>query len=259
MAKVTPANMQTAQVLPPTGWEASFLQSVGAPVNANSEQFLDDWYVAEHGSSGYSGGSNGGLNNAFDTALPGPGSVSMAYGPAAAVGIQEFPTWQVGAAANAKTLEQSNMAPLLQALKSGNMSVTQLEAAEGQTQWGQEPSWPSNATVPTSGTMKTGSSFNLNSWKNPGSSTGTGSGSGSGTGSSTGTSTTPSTALLTSAPWGGLLGSQIEEAVFFLLGAALVIVGLVITFKSGNEDNPSAAPMAKEASHAEEGAELAAA
>src|ERR1039458_5995599 len=85
MAKVTPANMQTAQVLPPTGWEASFLQSVGAPVNANSEQFLDDWYVAEHGSSGYSGGSNGGLNNAFDTALPGPGSVSMAYGPAAAV------------------------------------------------------------------------------------------------------------------------------------------------------------------------------
>jgi hypothetical protein len=56
-----------------------------------------------------------------------------------------------------------------------------------------------------------------------------------------------------------LYGSQIEEAVFFLLGAALVIVGLVITFKSGNEDNPSTAPVAKEASHAEEGAELAAA
>jgi hypothetical protein len=76
---------------------------------------------------------------------------------------------------------------------------------------------------------------------------------------SSSSSTPTSTALLTAAPWGGLLGSQIEEAVFFLLGAALVIVGLVITFKSGNEDNPSAAPMAKEASHAEEGAELAAA
>jgi hypothetical protein len=76
---------------------------------------------------------------------------------------------------------------------------------------------------------------------------------------SSSSSTPASTALLTAAPWGGLLGSQIEEAVFFLLGAALVIVGLVITFKSGNEDNPSAAPMAKEASHAEEGAELAAA
>jgi hypothetical protein len=62
---------------------------------------------------------------------------------------------------------------------------------------------------------------------------------------------------MTSAPWGGLLGSQIEEAVFFLLGAALVIVGLVITFKSGDEDNSAPAPVAKEASHAEEGAELA--
>jgi hypothetical protein len=33
----------------------------------------------------------------------------------------------------------------------------------------------------------------------------------------------------------------------------------VITFKSGNEDNPNAAPVAKKASHAEEAAELAAA
>jgi hypothetical protein len=62
---------------------------------------------------------------------------------------------------------------------------------------------------------------------------------------------------VTSAPWGGLLGSQIEEAVFFLLGAALVIVGLVITFKSGNEDNPNPAPDVAE--KAERGAEIAAA
>ena len=266
---VNSADMQTAQVLPPAGWEASFLKSVSAPASTNNEQFLDDWYVAEHGSSGYSGGSNGGLNNLFDTALPGAGSVSMAYGPAAAVGVQEFPNWQVGAKANADTLEQSNMAPLLQALQAGNMSVGQLETAEGQTQWGTEPSWPSNATVPTSGTIgkgsgsstggsllrkdwKINSGYNLQDYSNI-----TGSGSNSGSGSGSGSDS--STALLTSAPWGGLLGSQIEEAVFFLLGAALVIVGLVITFKSGDEGNPSpaAAPMAKEASHVEEGAELA--
>ena len=240
---VNSADMQTAQVLPPAGWEASFLKSVGAPANTNNEQFLDDWYVAEHGTSGYSGGSDGGLNNLFDTALPGAGSVSMAYGPAAAVGIQEFPNWQVGAKANADTLKQSNMAPLLQALQSGNMSVGQLETAEGQTKWGQESTWPSNATVPTSGTIGSG---------------GASSTSGTSDSSTLASSTTPaaSTALMTSAPWGGLLGSQIEEAVFFLLGAALVIVGLVITFKSGNEDNPAPAPVAKEASHAEEGAGL---
>src|ERR1035441_507876 len=115
---VAAADLQTAQVLPPAGWQASFLKQVGAPDNANSEQFLDDWYVAEHGSSGYSGGSNAGLNNLFDTALPGAGSESMAHGAAAAIGIQEFPNWQVGELANADTLEQSNMAPLLQALRS---------------------------------------------------------------------------------------------------------------------------------------------
>jgi hypothetical protein len=69
--------------------------------------------------------------------------------------------------------------------------------------------------------------------------------------SSTTPATPATTPLVTSAPWGGLLGSQIEETVFFLLGAALVIVGLVITFKSGNEENP-----VKEAAH---GAEIAAA
>jgi len=52
---------------------------------------------------------------------------------------------------------------------------------------------------------------------------------------------------------------EANRELVFLLGAALVIVGLVITFKSGNEDNPNAVPVAKETRHAEEGAELAAA
>ena len=269
MAKVSnstpPADMQNDQALPPAGWEASLLRQVGAPVTAANKQFFDDWYEAEHGATGYSGGSNGGLNNAFDTTVSGPGSEVMAYGAAHAAGVQEFPTWQVGAAANAQTLEQTGVGPgnneaLLNALKSGNMTVAQLENIETtQTHWGVEPGWPSGAVIPTQGSIGkgSGSAFNLNSWQNSGTS-GT-----SGT-STPASSTTPaaSTALMTSAPWGGLLGSQIEEAVFMILGIALVIVGLVITFKSGDEDNtaPAAeAPVAKEASHAEEGLELAAA
>jgi len=270
MAKVNnavpAANMQTATVQAPAGWEASFLQKIGAPDNPTSEQFLDSWYLAEHGGldsnpQGYSGGSFGGLNNLFDTALPGPGSVTMAYGPAHDAGIQEFPNWQVGEAANASTLEQANMAPLLTALRSGTASLTDLETAEGQTQWagtagGQEPNWPSGK-VPTSGTIGKGSGglHTSQGWQNYGiggaSWTVSGSSSGSGNGSNTN-----STALLTSAPWGGLLGSQIEEAVFMILGIALVIVGLIITFKSSGGDTN---PVAKEAGHAEEGAELAAA
>ena len=265
MAKVNnavpAANMQTAMVSPPAGWEASFLQKINAPDNPTSEQFLDSWYMAEHGAldanpHGFSGGSFGGLNNLFDTALPEPGSVTMAYGAAHDAGIQEYPNWQVGETANASTLEQSNMAPLLTALRSGNASLTDLETAEGQTQWagtsgGQEPDWPSGK-VPTSGTIGSGSgsgSSTLQNWQNIAPSF---NGQTLGTTAPSSSSTTPaSTALLTSAPWGGLLGSQIEEAVFFLLGAALVIVGLVITFKSGNEENP-----VKEAEH---GAEVAAA
>jgi len=153
------------------------------------------------------------------------------------------------------------LAPLLTALRSGTASLTDLETAEGQTQWagtsgGQEPDWPSGK-VPTSGTIGSGSgsgSSVLQNWQNiapsfNGQTLGTTAPSSSTTPATPATpATTP--ALLTSAPWGGLLGSQIEEAVFFLLGAALVIVGLVITFKSGNEENP-----VKEAAH---GAEIAA-
>jgi hypothetical protein len=258
MAKVSnstpPTDMQNDQTLPPAGWEASLLQQVGAPATAANKQFFDDWYEAEHGPTGYSGGSNGGLNNAFDTTVSGPGSEVMAYGPAHVAGVQEFPTWQVGAAATAQTLEQTGVGPgnntaLLNALKSGNMTVAQLENIETtQTHWGQESGWPSDAVIPTQGTIgSNGLSFPTN--VGYGTSTVTGGNSDSGSSTPATSATTP---LVTSAPWGGLLGSQIEEAVFFLLGAALVIVGLVITFKSGNEENAVKTT-------AEHGAELAAA
>jgi len=234
---------------PPAGWEDSLLQQLGAPSTAANKQFFDDWAVAEHGTgtAGWGGtgpGEGAGAYNPFNTTLDEPGATS-----GNSVGVKNYPSWQVGEQATVSTLQQSNMAPILQALQDGSATVTELETAEGQTPWGQEPGWPSNV-APATG------SGGLHFPTNVGYGTSTVTG---GTTTSASPATSATTPLVTSAPWGGLLGSQIEEAVFFLLGAALVIVGLVITFKSGNEDNPNAAPVAKKASHAEEAAELAAA
>ena len=240
--------MAKSQGVPPAGWESSLLQQLGDPDTQASEQFFDDWAQTEHGNTKVWGTNGTGMAfNPFDTTLDEPGAIS-----GNSVGVKNYVNWAQGEQATVSTLEQTNMSPLQQALRSGSSTEAELEQAEAQTPWGQESSWASG--TPRFGSGSTG--LNLNGWQglgygptpvaspNPGSSS---------------SSTPASTALLTAAPWGGLLGSQIEEAVFFLLGAALVIVGLVITFKSGNEDNPNAAPVAKEASHAEEGAELAAA
>jgi hypothetical protein len=226
---------------PPAGWEDSLLQQLGAPSTAANKQFFDDWAVAEHGTgtAGWGGtgpGEGAGAYNPFNTTLDEPGATS-----GNSVGVKNYPSWQVGEQATVSTLQQSNMAPILQALQGGSATVTELETAEGQTPWGHEPGWPSNV-APATG------SGGLNFPTNVGYGTSTVTG---GTTTSASPATSATTPLVTSAPWGGLLGSQIEEAVFFLLGAALVIVGLVITFKSGNEENP-----VKEAAH---GAEIAAA
>ena len=247
MAKATPvpqSQLQTAVRQPPPGWEDSFLAAIKAPKTEQNVEFLDIWYMAEHGGTGsnpngYSGGDYGGLNNPFDTTLSSSElnspvkypSQKMAYGPASVAGVQEFPTWTEGAAANAQVLEQTNMQPLLAALQSGNASVEQLESAEGQTPWGQESSWPSYAKVPTSGApaglipgIKT--SYNVN---NP---------------SATPGATPTPTPSGGAKPWGGAFGSQIDEGVFFLFGVALIIVGLVITFRGSGEANPAEAPAA---------------
>jgi hypothetical protein len=248
--------MAKSQGVPPAGWESSLLQQLGDPDTQASEQFFDDWAATEHAGSLKTWGTNGtGMAfNPFSTSLDEPGAVAGNSVP-----IWNYPNWTEGEAATVSMIEQTNMSPIQQALHSGTATEADLEQAEGQTPWGHESGWASGTPRFGSGSSSgSGSPLNLNGWQGlgygptPVASTNPGSSS---------SSTPASTALLTAAPWGGLYGSQIEEAVFFLLGAALVIVGLVITFKSGNEDNaaPAAAPVAKEASHAEEGAELAAA
>ncbi len=243
--------MAKSQGIPPVGWESSLLQQLGDPDTQASEQFFDDWASTEHAGSLKVWGTEGtGMAfNPFSTSLYEPGAVAGNSVP-----IWNYPNWTEGEAATVSMIEQTNMSPIQQALHSGTATEADLQQAEAQTPWGHEPGW-------ASGTPRFGADV-ANSTGSSGLSFPTDIGYGTSTvtgGNSTGSggSTTPSTALMTSAPWGGLLGSQIEEAVFFLLGAALVIVGLVITFKSGNEENPVPAPSAtRGAGH---GAELAAA
>ena len=233
--------MAKSQGVPPAGWESSLLQQLGDPDTQASEQFFDDWAQTEHGNTKVWGTNGTGMAfNPFDTTLDEPGAIS-----GNSVGVKNYPNWTTGEAATVSTLEQANMSPLQQALQSGSATEAELEQAEAQTPWGQESSWASG--TPRFGGGSGGLSFPTN--VGYGTSTVTGGNSDSGSSTPATSATTP---LVTSAPWGGLLGSQIEEAVFFLLGAALVIVGLVITFKSGNEENAVK-------TEAEHGAELAAA
>jgi hypothetical protein len=234
--------------VPPAGWESSLLQQLGDPDTQASEQFFDDWAATEHAGSLNTWGTEGtGMAyNPFSTTLQEPGAV-----PGNSVGVENYTSWEQGESATVQTLEQANMSPLQQALHSGSATEAELEQAEAQTPWGQEASWASGTPRFGGGTSSPFNFSGLTKWTNYTGNTGN-TGSGSGTGATSATEP-----LVTSAPWGGLLGSQIEEAVFFLLGAALVIVGLVITFKSGNEDNPNPAPDVAE--KAERGAEIAAA
>ncbi len=158
--------MAGGQGLPPPGWEKELLSRLNAPDVKANEQFFDDWAAEEHGSgaSSWGGRNEGGAYNPFDTTLGAadaqqpwyvgeaetgqyPGSI---YNTSA--GVMSYDDWQIGEDATAATLEQTNMAPILDALQSGQASVSQLESAEGQTPWGKVSSWPSNAKVNTSNT-----------------------------------------------------------------------------------------------------------
>jgi hypothetical protein len=133
----------------PTGWQQELLATLGAPATDANMQFFSDWFVAEHGASGETGGyDQGGGDNPFDTALPEPGSTNY-NDLGGGQGVQSYSDWAQGEEATASTLEQSNMAPILAALKSGTATVPQLEAAEGSTPWGQESGWPSGAQPAT--------------------------------------------------------------------------------------------------------------
>lgn len=101
------------------------LNALGAPITPNNVASLDVWQRVEGGST-----NNPDSYNPFNTTLHGPGS----YGTNS-VGVQAFPDWATGLHATVATIEQSNMAPILAALK-GNVDTPHFEAAVNGSPWG---------------------------------------------------------------------------------------------------------------------------
>jgi hypothetical protein len=100
----------------PVGWELCILQGVGAPVTQQNVADLDVWQVEEGGST-----QNTAAFNPFNTR----GQIDAAGAPLPSVisanGFPAFPSWQWGCAATVATLVQSNMTPIVAALRRGDV------------------------------------------------------------------------------------------------------------------------------------------
>jgi hypothetical protein len=103
-------------VLPP-GWELCVLQGVGAPATQDNVADLDEWQVAEGGST-----NNTAAYNPFNTRQLADASGAALPVVVSSNGFPAFSTWAAGCAATVATLLQPNMAPIETALKAGNIS-----------------------------------------------------------------------------------------------------------------------------------------
>ena len=100
----------------PAGWELCILQGVGAPATQANVADLDEWQLAEGGST-----NNTAAYNPFNTArttdvnnTPLPTTSSS--------GFPAFTDWIAGCAATVATILQSNMTPVAAGLLAGNVS-----------------------------------------------------------------------------------------------------------------------------------------
>ncbi len=107
----------TADTPLPAGWELCILQGVGAPATQANVADLDEWQLAEGGST-----NNSAAYNPFNTArttdvnnTPLPLTIS-------ANGFPAFTDWIAGCAATVATILQPNMAPVAAGLLAGNVS-----------------------------------------------------------------------------------------------------------------------------------------
>ena len=125
-----PAAAVPGTPLPP-GWEQCILQGTGAPVTPDNVADLDEWQVAEGGST-----NNAAAFNPFNT-----GQMSDVNGAALPVtatpgGFPAFASWAAGCAATVATLEKPEMAPIVTALDAGDVSPPGLFlAAVDQSSW----------------------------------------------------------------------------------------------------------------------------
>lgn len=200
----------TATVYEPKGWQQAILRDLRAPVTPANVAFENAWFDEEHGPSGAMGGYNqGGAYNPFDTTLGSPQSGggapkgSTVYN---SVGVMNYPSASAGISETVKTLDEPPYRALVAGLRSGSLSLAQLEQLENQSPWGTAFPHPSNTppAVPGSGpgsisatlTSYPGGNLDPLNW-----------------GSAVG-----------SAVWSGL-GKVLLEIALVGLGGALVVVG----------------------------------
>jgi len=115
----------------PAGWELCILQGVGAPATQANVADLDEWQLAEGGST-----NNTAAYNPFNTGrttdvnnTPLPLAIS-------ANGFPAFTDWIAGCAATVATILQPNMTPVAAGLLAGNVSPPPaFLAVVDQSQW----------------------------------------------------------------------------------------------------------------------------
>lgn len=215
-------------------WITSILTGIGAPINPTTVDNLAAWHQCELTSGEPSGGNNG-LNNPFDTTLRTPGSTLIGGGgPAAAAGVQGYPSPAAGIAATVSTLLEGYYVNIVAALRSSAPRST-FAAAVGNSPWGSAASCINQAPGLRGPTSYMGSGSPTGSpgatlASSPGSSTGTGSSSAAGSACS---------AKGNVFSYGGVAGvgsfnftycqaKAITGGLILIGGAVLTLAGLVI-------------------------------
>ncbi|HYA68091.1 MAG TPA: hypothetical protein VED63_05080 [Acidimicrobiales bacterium] len=117
-------------MLPP-GWELCLLQGVGAPVTQDNVADLDEWQLAEGGST-----NNSAAYNPFNTRrMTDVNNVAL---PAvvSSNGFPAFASWVAGCAATVATILQPNMTSIVKALTAGDVSPPAVFLLDvDQSQW----------------------------------------------------------------------------------------------------------------------------
>lgn len=101
----------------PPGWELCILQEVAAPATEANIADLDEWQVAEGGST-----NNTAAYNPFNTARMTDATGAPLPGVVSANGFPAFADWRTGCAATVATLFQPNMWSITSALRAGNVA-----------------------------------------------------------------------------------------------------------------------------------------
>lgn len=132
----------------PTSWARQLLSDLGEPTTQGNVDAVVSWEAAEGGAGPQWGIPNNTADyNPLNATQPEPGSHTVSSGPAAAAGVQAYPSWQAGLAATEQTLTAGNdgYPAILSALHAGNdpSAVAQAVAASS---WGTAPFGVGNAS-----------------------------------------------------------------------------------------------------------------